>query len=477
MPHRHRTKTTMFVKIFASGTNIKRVAKAAGGAVDLALYASYSGLEAEDSNVVKRKFFCSDVSQISDLVQSQSEEIQPTWSKIWGKVNANKPFVEMLFKQLAGKDENALDQRLNLSSMVNGGSGCTVRCFMVLTSADKKGMNQAAAIARIALPDYEVVVLNGDHTTNEKAEGEVKELIATKIRGLREGEGLRREGLVIITNQMGSRSFSVPEIEATVVCFDRGSVDAMEQKVSRCLTPGLTLDGARKVYGAIVDLSFDPNRMENTEMLVLNEILMLQREKELESFASAAKIVLNSMNLFRVNGYGMVKAISAEEMTRRFSEADNLLEILNITADINTLVRSDVGQRLAIELAGLKDSKTGKKATLTKNAKTSISEGEKRKPAQKDLEEKELKDLQAIVNRAIKAINQSATSVALMALDGTSFQDCVEKIVADDGLAEEFEDLWGVRPQLVLEVCELGVLNTAILDTLVMLSKDVAYTS
>jgi hypothetical protein len=463
----------MFVKVFASGTNIKRVAKAAGGNVDISLFASYSTLEATEPGIVKRKFFCTDVSDVSATVQAFKDEDQPTWSKIWKAPNKNKPFISTLVKRLAGQDEDTLDERLNLSAMVNGASGETVRCFMLLTSADKAGMDQAAKIIADALPTFAIKVLNGNHTTNEKAEAEVKTLIRDQVRAPN-GE-LAKEGLILITNQMASRSFSVSEIEATVIAYDRGAVDALEQKNSRCLTPGRKLNGEVKDFGAIVDLGFDTNRSENTDLLVLNEILMVQREQELESFSSAAKIVLNSMNLFRVDGYGRVKVISEEEMTRRFSEADNLLEIVNITADINTLVQSDIGQRLAVELAGLKDAKSGKKATLTKNAKSTITEGGKNNSALQRTDEKELKNLQAIMNRAIKAINQSATSVALMVLDGDSFQDCIAKIVCDDGLSEEFEDLWGVRPQLVLEVVELGVLNLPILDTLVMLSKNIDY--
>lgn len=237
----------MLIKIFGSGTNVQRLSKGAGKANGF-IYTAYSQLEnSNEPGLIRRKFFMLNVNDLKKEVETLDEKIQPSWANIWGKPYANQIFITKLFQKLVGED--SLSPGLNLSNL----AGEPVNCFMLLVSANNNEMEQVRLLAEKAIPNYTIIKLNGDTTSNRKAEIDTTAII-------NKSRIAKKSGVVIISNIMGSRSYSISEIQSTVIAYDRGSVDTTTQKVSRCLTPGEKYDENEKTHGHIVDLSFDPNR-------------------------------------------------------------------------------------------------------------------------------------------------------------------------------------------------------------------------
>ena len=143
----------MFISVYASGTNVQRLAKCARK-IDGVLYTSYAQLEKEDPNIIRRKFYCTEVASLKAQVEALDETVQPSWTKIWGKPQGNLAFIGQLFESLTGKD--TLRTELNLAALADE----PVDCFMLLVSANKKdGMVNSftitatkAGTARIKLP-------------------------------------------------------------------------------------------------------------------------------------------------------------------------------------------------------------------------------------------------------------------------------------------------------------------------------------
>jgi hypothetical protein len=445
----------MFISVYASGTNVQRLAKCSRK-IDGVLYTAYSQLEKEEPGIIKRKFYCTEVNSLKDQVEALDEKVQPSWTKIWGKPLANKAFVGQLLESLTGQD--TLRTELNLSAM----SETPVDCFMLLVSANKKEMADIGCIAERHIPDWHVKILNGDFTSNKNAEYEtISEINRAKIAG--------KKGVLIIANQMGSRSYSVPEIQATVIAFDRGSVDATAQKVSRCLTPGNTYDGTEKESGIIVDLSFDPNRAENIEKLILEEAVSVQRDGSLaDDFTSAVKYVLSSIDLFKMK-YGTAVEMTEEEMFGVFSDNEAMLRVADVSVDIAGAIESGMFDILSKVNADGKPSKD-KKAVLGENVVNAIREGgnvpdrNSRDPAVKNAEK--------LINDAVRALNMSATSVYHLAnLEGESYRECLTIIADNINLDNEFISLFGVSADNVINLLDNNVLNEAILDVVVQNSK------
>lgn len=443
----------MLIKVFASGTNVQRLAKGSGRA-DGVIYTAYSQLEQTENDIVKRKFYMLEVDTLKKDVETLDEKIQPSWTKIWGKPYANKAFISELFKSFVG--ENELRTELNLSNITND----SINVFMLLVSANNKEMSQIKKIADEAIPNYHIKVLNGDYSSNKQAEYEtIKEMNEARIAG--------KEGMIIIANQMGSRSYSVPAIQASIIAYDRGSVDATSQKTSRPLTPPtkkkLMWDGSsNKEFGYIVDLSFDPNRSENIERLLVDEIIMVQKSEGID-FPTATTFVLSSINCFKMR-YGTAVEVTEEDMFNLFSDNDNLLRVADVTVDVEGVM--DLIDDLAnVKAAGKHDKKTREAIS---GAKNKIREGTttERKPT-----DAEKRELEKIINNAVRALNMSATSVFNLAGTGNTYRDCIATISDDAEDAQEFEDLFGVSTKIVEIILDRNMLNEPILDVIVQNSK------
>jgi hypothetical protein len=349
-----------------------------------------------------------------------------------------------------------LRQELNLSNL----TGEQIECFMLLVSADKKGMKQLKEIYERALPNYHIKVLNGDYTSNKQAQYETtKEINEARIAG--------KDGVIIIANQMGSRSYSIPEIQATVIAYDRGGVDATVQKVSRCLTPGKTYSGEKKLHGHILDLSFDPNRNENIERLLVDEAIMVQKSEDTD-FPTAITYILSSIDCFKVK-YGTAVEVDEEDMFDLLGDNENLLRVADVTVDVEAAM--DLIDDLAnVKAAGKQDKKTRE---AVNSAKNKIREGEQNSRTPTDAEKREL---EKIINNAVRALNMSATSVFNLAGNGNTYRDCIATISSDTEDAQEFEELFGVSTDVVEIILDREMLNEPILDVIVQNSKNIVDT-
>lgn len=450
----------MFISVFASGTNVQRLAKCSGN-IDGVIYSAYSQLEKTEPSIVKRRFYCTEVDTLKTEVEQLDETVMPSWLKIWGKPLANQAFISKLLQSLTGQD--TLRREINLSAMTE----TPIDCFMLLVSANNREMSQIAQIAARAIPDWHVKVLNGDFTTNRDAEDETKaEINRARIDG--------KSGVLIIANQMGSRSYSIPAIQSTVIAFDRGSVDSTQQRVSRCLTPA-TRDnvmydgGTDKPHGFIVDLSFDPNRADNIERIILEEAIQVQRSGDAADFTQAVKYVLSSVDMFKMNSYGIPVEVTESDMFRIFGDNEIMLRVADVSVDVAAAIESGMFDILASVTASGK-SQAEKKAIVGEGVKNQVKFGGQASTI--NLTDTEKKAAQDIINAAIRSLNMSATSVYHLAnLDGNSYRECLKIIQGEPKLDYEFKDFFGITAGNTIELLDNKVLNEAILDVIVQNSK------
>lgn len=441
------------ISVFASGTNVQRLAKGSGKANGM-IYTTYSQIEKiEESSIIHRKFYMLKMNDLKKDLDSLGEEVLPSWTKIWGKPYGNKAFIKKFFRSLVG--EEALHQELNLSNLTQE----SIDCFLLLVSADNKEMKQIGSLAKDTLPNHHVMILNGEFTTNRKAEYEaIKEINEAKIDG--------KEGVILITNQMGSRSFSVPQVQATVIAYDRGSVDATIQKVSRCLTPGKKYDGDEKEHGHIFDLSFDPNRSENIEKLVIEEAILLSKAEDI-NFPSALRFILSSIDVFNVR-YGTAIEVTEDDLYDLLDDNDTLLRVADVTVE----------QSLLIDLVDQMNKIDNSSSSLLKeaiNAKNRVIEKALSKNNKKT---SAVRDLERLLNQMVESVNKSATSIYhLVSKKGGSYRECLSILSENENLSEEFENIFGIHPSVVHLMLNRNALNEPILDIIVQNARTIGTTS
>jgi hypothetical protein len=91
----------------------------------------------------------------------------------------------------------------------------------------------------------------------------------------------------------------------------------------------------------------------------------------------------------------------------------------------------------------------------------------------RELTDQERKEIQKIINEAIKALNMSATSVYDLANGGESYRECLLAISVNETYDQEFKDLYGIKSADAVKLVDEGVLNGAILDVIVQNSKQI----
>jgi hypothetical protein len=178
-------------------------------------------------------------------------------------------------------------------------------------------MEKLAEVIEKACPEHKVLSLNGDNNiTNKDAEGITKEELVRMQNGYYQD----RDKLLVITNMMGTRSYSIPEIQACLFMQEGGDVYPYMQKYSRCLTPGFG-----KKFGHIFDFAFDQTKTRNSVMSVAVEAALLIRQTG-KTYPEAVREVLNSVNIKdMVSGQWM----DADTIIKAFEDNNKLLEIAN----------------------------------------------------------------------------------------------------------------------------------------------------
>jgi hypothetical protein len=119
-----------------------------------------------------------------------------------------------------------------------------------------------------------------------------------------------------------------------------------------------------------------------------------------------------------------------------------------------------------VTAAGKQDKKTRE---AVNGAKNTVRDGEQtnRKPT-----DSEKRELEKIINNAVRALNMSATSVYILANGGNTYRDCIERIASNADDAQEFEELFGVSADVVEIILDREMLNEPILDVIVQNSKN-----
>jgi hypothetical protein len=231
-----------------------------------------------------------DAGQVSD----DFKEL-PSWSKFAAHPEKSRGFfsrvLEALFKGQGGFDE------LNVNLQTENWSG--VRVAMMFVSANNAQMDMIDTIASETLDAWRIVTLtgsrkhNGKKITNKNCQKIVAEIVEQAQKD--------NKSVLIISNNLGQRSFSIPEITELYLAYDAGEMGATLQKMSRTLTPG----DINKV-GRIFSLSFDPNRDDKFDAMVIETAVNIKRRKGMNSLAEALRTVLSTVDIFNCTKDGAV---------------------------------------------------------------------------------------------------------------------------------------------------------------------------
>ena len=167
--------------------------------------------------------------------------------------------------------------------------------------------------------------------------------------------------------------------------------------------------------------------------------------------------------MFKVK-YGTAVEVSEEDLLGMVGDNENLLRVADVSVDVNSCL--DILDTLALVNTEGKQTEKAIKASI--NAVNKITEGSRKKS---ELSDSDKKSAEKILNDAIRALNMSATSVYCLANGGDTYAECVEIVQSDALTSSEFTDMYGVGPDVVLDLLDREVLNEPVLDVIVYNSK------
>lgn len=436
-------------QINSSGTNIGRIAKASGDkSADAIIRVPYSMVEqqtkAKEYGIVKRKFYNMTFDPaMNSLLENYQENVLPNITKILKKAKSQERFLSAVFRDMFGYDPvyglNLADAITDIDPNIN------MNCTMLFASLTINEMTSLASVIETACENHKVLILNSEHTSNKEAQGRTfEELVA-----LENGKYGERDKLIILTDMMGTRSYSIPQIQACVFMAEGGDVYPYMQKYSRCLTPG---DG--KEYGYIFDFSFDTNKTRNTEMSIAIDAAAVMEQEKI-SYPDAIRKVMFSVGLKDMMAG---KWLDASDVIKRFEDNDKLVEVANALSRLGVADFDDASFPFLVELAKRAMSKK-EKSDFDKTIKTGKTyEKKKREGVDTTPEEdkeylKALENMKKTVERAIRALNSSASTVAEFAnYEGKTYEQCLDIIEKDTTLSAEFVEMYGVDVGFVKSV-------------------------
>ena len=301
--------------------------------------------------------------------------------------------------------------------------------------------------------EFVVLTVNGDETSNRKAEEDVAIAVAKARRA-----GKR---VVIVSKDMASRSFSIPEIDTVFLMYDQGLLSQTVQKSSRAFTPGKTYNGDKKTEGVIVSLSLDANRLEvdPIDLYVMAEANRINDEEE--SLQISIRRICNSVNIFQNDlALGAIE-LDADEY------AENMLQQSSVLKDIiatMSLEQIDAGAYVDAILANRSSNPNKGEEDNTSvnisNVRTAVQEREEkdREPVTPDEEKQFIKNV----------IFFTSNITALREIDGytASKLDQLLSNISNKGLENEVEDFYGLKFEAIERLIDTKALPVRLLNTL-----------
>jgi hypothetical protein len=254
-----------------------------------------------------------------ERLQDIDFKLLPSWAKFVAHPLKSKGwYITLLEAMFRGKHGlNAL----NIDFQFGESTSRRIAMMFFPDNTRKEHLALIGNITQQTLPEYLVVVLNGDTTSQKKVEDKVKKII----------EENPTKSILIISAKMAQRSFSIKQLDELYLCYDGGQNGATIQKMSRALTP----NDVNKV-GKIISLSFNPNRDDKFDALIVETALNLLKSKKPNEtdIREQLKRVLNSIDIYSCTENGAI-SINVDTFVEASLRRKAIFRVMGLKTDVS----------------------------------------------------------------------------------------------------------------------------------------------
>lgn len=365
----------------------------------------------------------------------------------WSKVAANPVrakglltyMVQSIFEGRHSHNELNIDEQTGRRAK----EGLKVAMMFLPGSTRNDNLIEVADIIQQALKGFAVIPISGAaDVTNATAESTAKEEIERAQRN--------NQHVLLISAGMAQRSFSIPEITELYLAYDGGDNGATIQKMSRALTPGIN----GKV-GRIISLSFDPNRDDKFDAMMIETARNFQRNKGITDLKEALRTVLKTIDIFSCTPDGSVK-INVDTYLEQALARDSIDRLVGKVADLTQLTPAEI-TALA---SGRADVFRAAQVEAAQKGKTRLTEV---KPGKKS---SSITSIEKELARAREVITTIAQNIDIIRYQGGSTIEEAFEILDSEppqvrfDIAEDF----GVDYDLIKDLVLSGIINRDLLE-------------
>jgi len=386
---------------------------------------------------------------------AEKNELNPSWAK-WAEAPAqNSVFTKTVLGEILGT-KHATGMLPAIQESI-GEAITGIMLFVPRTTKVNNGDFTNYVIPQInevANEGYYIIELTGNTTDGDSAEDYTKAEI-------NKATALGKIPLIVSAGHIGSRSFSIPEINVVLLMYDGGSAATTGQNMSRGSTRGVRLDKVAHIFS----LSIDPTREDAMVQAVLETAVKVAAETG-EDIIEATKRVLRAMNVFAIDGYGNFAPVQVDDYTAKIMSSRSLRKVVGTTSDPTKILDDPESVQALLAMAG-EQVTLGKAGTVGQKGKTFAESNTTKARANKnDSEEAEALKLFNKIKEAMKMIADQAHNIAAIA-GSDKLTTALTTIANDDALSQIFEECFNVEAMFVLQLVEKGAVNGKLLDLVV----------
>lgn len=407
------------------------------------------------ADIIRPKMFKMSMPNAAVLQESLPDFLQTKWGKLLEDVDKSKFTLETVVKAMFMGQADVVElNALNLASISPANVTMIFGAFK-----NKQQHGKFVKLVQSVLDDKFVVIkINGDETSNSKAELVVKAKVANaKLKGKR---------VIIISKDMASRSFSIPEIDTTFLMYDGGLLSQTVQKTSRGFTPGKTYDGEIKTEGVIVSLSLDANRdeIDPIDLYVVAEANRINDGHE--SLQDSIRRVLNSANIFQNDlALGAIQ-VEADDYAEELLKKSSVVKEAIASISIESINPADFLDALLSNRQSAQTKRADRNVSVdTSNVRTAIVDREAAEREGVTLDEEK----QFIKNVLFFTSNVTALT-EIDNYGSVNLKEILSSIISK-GEEGEVEEFYGLKFSAIKTLVDTDAVPVRLLNTLLQNSK------
>jgi hypothetical protein len=366
----------------------------------------------------------------------------PSWSKFAKDPIKAKGFWTRMLEAVFLGQANLPELNVELQTQEVSDSGFKVVMMFLPGSLTNDNLKTVVSYTKQTLKGYHVLEIsgagthNGKKISNKNAEKITNEVIETCKK--------TDTPLIILSRGMAQRSYSIGEITELYLCYDEGEAGATTQKISRCLTP--SIEGKN---GHIFSLSFDPNRDDKFDAMMLATAQNYAKRKGVDIDKALTKVI-KTIDIFECTEDGSV-SIDPDTYLNQLLERNSVTRITGKQADLSVMTIDEI-----IALAnGNSEYSRLTKTDVAEKGKTGLNN---KKVSSRDKMSKEDLKLVDKARKTLTTIVEHLPYVVIMTAKD-SIKDALTVCCHEEDYNVYINQEFGVSAAAILGFFERGILN------------------